>query len=163
MWSSTSKRFHNDYSLSNGNVPVRSLWSIDGRSPGIHEEISSVNRCISHSKFAYFTSFTRHSTEMDSRCWCTAHQTWQFTIQIFCFRSHGFLRRWEKFVVSTYSPSVLLPSYLPCGFMPTERHFWNRQYWHWVRDRFVIRQVRSRWHLYFFFPSPVDIERKKNF
>ena len=52
---------------------------------------------------------------------------------------------------------------LPWGFIPTVRHFWNRQCWHCVRDRLVMAQEKSRWHLYFLLPSPVEIERRKNF
>lgn len=51
----------------------------------------------------------------------------------------------------------------PWGFMPKEIHFSNRQYWHCVLERFVIEQEKSFWHLYFFFPSPVEMERRKNF
>jgi len=52
---------------------------------------------------------------------------------------------------------------IPWGFIPTEIHFSNRQYWHCVRERFVIEQDESFRHLYFFFASPVEIERRKNF
>ena len=50
---------------------------------------------------------------------------------------------------------------LPLTVIPTNLHFWNRQYWHCVRVFLVIIQSLFLTHLYF--KSSPLIDRRKNF
>ena len=116
-----------------------------------------------HSTDSQISSLTLHASHVTAPKWipdADAPQTRQgsFLYKSSLFRSFTSIDRCVR------HRFVELKRVLPEIFIPTARHFLNRQYWHWVRLRLVIKQHRSFSHWYFFFPSTfIEIERKKNF
>ena len=116
-----------------------------------------------HSTDSQISSLTLHASHVTAPKWipdADAPQTRQgsFLYKSSLFRSFTSIDRCVR------RRFVELKRVLPEIFIPTARHFLNRQYWHWVRLRLVIKQHRSFSHWYFFFPSTfIEIERKKNF
>jgi len=112
--------------------------------------------------FCYFASFTSDSTEMNTWRRCFTNITWE------TFKDFGHSRAiWVILNVKMLLKTIiqkeveLLNVFEPLIVMPTSLHFWNRQYWHWVRVDLTITQSWFRIHLYL--ASSPFMLLKKNF
>jgi hypothetical protein len=150
------KVFHNYYFPNNDIVREHFLLLIDEKNPS---EIISLKESF---LFKYCFLLTLQASHVTAPKWIPDADAPQTRHGNFLYKSSVFGPT-DSRIIQMNKTRKNEEENVPWGFIPTEIHFWNRQYWHWVRERFVIEQEKSLWHLYFLFPSPVAIERRKNF